>query len=85
MTSIVHLLDGACTAILDGYRDGRKHPAELHVSDSAFATISRLKQVEVSRGNPLMLLDLVVVADPSLRGDATTVTWQRNPGQEQQC
>jgi hypothetical protein len=82
MTSIVHLLDGACTAILNGYRDGRTHPSELRVSDSAFETITQLKQVEVSRGNPLMLLDLVVVADHSLRHDATTVIWSRNPGQE---
>jgi hypothetical protein len=82
MTSIVHLLDDACTAILEGYRDGRTHPLELRVSDSAFETIARLKQVEVSRGNPLMLLDLAVVADRSLQHDATTVIWSRNPGQE---
>lgn len=82
MTSIAYLLDGACTAILNGYRGGRPHPSELHVSDSAFETIAQLKQAEVSRGDPLMLLDLVVVADRSLRGDATTVIWLADSEQE---
>jgi hypothetical protein len=82
MTSIAYLLDNACTAILDGYRGGNSHPSELHVSGSAFETIAQLKQDEVSRGDPLMLLDLVVVADRSLRGNATTVIWLPDVEQE---
>ncbi|WP_028934447.1 hypothetical protein [Pseudonocardia spinosispora] len=82
-TSLVRLLDSACTEILDGYRDGRARPWQLHVSPAAFEAISRIKQSEVSRGNPLMLLDLGVVADRSLDGDATVVTWHPNPPPEE--
>lgn len=85
MTSIVHLLDGACTAIINGYRDGWAKPSELRVSPSGYEFVALLKRGEVSRGNPLMLLDLDVVVDHSLQGDKTAITWARAPEQESQC
>jgi hypothetical protein len=82
MTSIVHLLDDACAAILNGYKDGRTNPSELRVSPSGFECVALVKRSEVSRGNPLMLLDLAVVVDRSLEGDATAITWSYTPEQE---
>ncbi|MET7995730.1 hypothetical protein ABZU76_33040 [Amycolatopsis sp. NPDC005232] len=85
MTSIVHLLDGACVAILNGYRDGRTKPAELRVSPSGYESVALVKRAELSRGNPLVLLDLDVVVDHSLEGDKTAITWAGTPEQEPPC
>jgi hypothetical protein len=85
MTSIVHLLDGACVAIIDGCRAGRMKPSELRVSPSGYESVALVKRDEVSRGNPLMLLDLEVVVDGSLEGDETVITWSGPPEQEPQC
>lgn len=82
MTSIVRLLDNACAEILSGYREGRRQPWQLSVSPSAFEAVSRIKHGEVSRGNPLMLLDLEVAADRSLDGEATVIDWHTNSPQE---
>jgi hypothetical protein len=85
MTSIAHLLDGACVAILNGYRDGWTKPSELRVSPSGYELVALIKRDEVSRGNPLVLLDLEVVVDPSLDGDKTAIKWSGKSEQESQC
>jgi hypothetical protein len=85
MTSIVHLLDGACVAILNGYRDGWTKPSQLRVSPSGYESVAQVKRAEMSRGNPLVLLDLDVVVDHSLEGDKTAITWSGTPEQESQC
>jgi hypothetical protein len=82
MTSIAHLLDGACVAILDGYRRGWRKPSELRVSRSGYKSVALVKRAEVSRGDPLILLDLEVVVDRSLDGDETAITWSGPPEQE---
>ncbi|WP_326835233.1 hypothetical protein VSH64_09955 [Amycolatopsis rhabdoformis] len=85
MTSIVHLLDGACVAIIDGFRNGRTKPSQLRVSPSGYESVALVKSAELSRGNPLVLLDLDVVLDPSLEGDRTAITWAGTPEQEPLC
>jgi len=82
MTSIVHLMDDACDAILNGYKDGRMNPSELRVSLAGFESVALVKCVEIARGNPLMLLDLAVVVDYSLEGDTMAITWSCAPEQE---
>ncbi|HZD65128.1 MAG TPA: hypothetical protein VE152_03425 [Acidimicrobiales bacterium] len=65
--SVGTLLDDVGTVLLGVGRADR--PRRLVVSDEMFTAILAARREEIARGNPLMLLDLDVVADATLAGN----------------
>jgi hypothetical protein len=81
--SVAHILDDACTAILGGLNSGLPYPSELRVSESAYEAIALARNGDLVGGNPLMLLDLLVVSDPAHEKDnQVKVIWASAPEQE---
>jgi hypothetical protein len=62
------LLDQASAHLLTLEEEG-VFPAQLRVGSDVFAAFSRLRQRDLRRGLPLLVLGVEVAEDPALAGD----------------
>jgi hypothetical protein len=65
-------LDDACGQIHQAWREGRS-PTTIAIGPALFEIVQSARTRELAAGAPLLLLDLHVVEDDHLVGDAVTV------------
>ena len=63
---IDRVLDDACGLFYAHDPGGTGRPTRLYVSPDVYRAIARVRQRELERGIPLIVLDLDLEADPSL-------------------
>ena len=62
-------IDNACADIHAAWQSGRA-PVSLALGSTLYAQVFAAREREVLAGAPLMLLDLLVIEDPSLQGSS---------------
>jgi hypothetical protein len=62
------VLDAASAHLL-ALEEAGLFPGELRVSSDVYATFTRLRQRDLARGVPLLVLGVEVTEDPALSGD----------------
>jgi hypothetical protein len=70
--SLAVALDDACEQIHDAWRAGHS-PTTIALGPALFETVRRARRQELAAGGQLLLLDLHLVEDDRLVGDAVRV------------
>jgi len=70
--SLALALDDACGQIHQAWRDGHS-PTTIALGPELFETVRNARRKEIAAGAPLLLLDLHLVEDDRLVGEAVTV------------
>jgi len=71
-SSLAIALDDACGQIHQAWREGRS-PTAIVIGAELFETVRSARRRELANGAPLLLLDLRVIEDADLIGDAVYV------------
>ena len=71
-SSLAIALDDACGQIHQAWREGRS-PTAIVLGAALFETVRAARQRELASGSPLLLLDLSLIEDDDLVGNAVYV------------
>lgn len=77
MTAWISGVLDAASARLLALEEAGGFPGELRVSGDVYATFAQLRQRDLARGLPLLVLGVEVTADPDLSGDEFRLAHER--------